>query len=168
MPNAEMSSLVLQAKEDPRRAEVQDRDLSPAERSEFEALLDAASEQRGAEDGRRDIGHLSAKLGPMPGEVIGGWGLTFEATGLGDQFIESKGYKSTQDPASRPQTWTSGPVELKATARRASPRDSPCKSTKADDGSRTRDPRLGNTQADAATMRSWEDFPALRKRVRVA
>lgn len=36
--------------------------------------------------------------------------------GLGDQFIESKGYRSIQDPAARSQTWTTGAIELEAKA----------------------------------------------------
>jgi HK97 family phage major capsid protein len=86
------------------QADNEDRELTDQERSTAEKLLERAKEAK----------HLQDKLAEIDGGESWGRGIdgAIFGQGLGDQFVQSEGYKAIRDPASRPQTWSSGAVEL--------------------------------------------------------
>ena len=99
--------LVLSARGILRRAESQGRELTGAERVEFEGLLDQAANRKSAEQVRREVDDFSRQLGH------GRKGFeSSSAGGLGDQFIESKGYKDLINRGLGSGTFSTGPIEL--------------------------------------------------------
>jgi HK97 family phage major capsid protein len=86
------------------RADKEGRPLSTDERFQIEQLVERVEQAKAIED----------QLAPFDTGVSfnRGIGEPTHGQGLGDQFIESKGYKSIQDAASRGQNWSTGAVEL--------------------------------------------------------
>ncbi len=84
-------------------ADRESREVSLQERDDARHLLDQAEAQKKVEDQVKalDLGNVRWD----DGGVAGG-------SGLGDQFVSSKEYRSVRDPAARSETWTSGVVEL--------------------------------------------------------
>ena len=86
------------------RADNEDRELTDQERSTAEALLARAKQAKHLQDQLEEIDggvHVRREIdGPTHG------------TGPGDQFIESKGYRSIQDPSARGQAFSTGPVQV--------------------------------------------------------
>jgi len=87
------------------------RALSADEREHVEELLERAQQHGAAE---QKIKALGEQLGsPRPG-FFGGADVTFAntAAGPGDMFVKSDGWKRIADPHTRPQMWSTGPVEV--------------------------------------------------------
>jgi hypothetical protein len=79
------SSLAAQAREIGDKAYDENRALTPAEQGKIESLIEQAKEASGLE---RQLKELDGEAGSyMHGDAAAGKG------GVGDQFIESKGYK---------------------------------------------------------------------------
>jgi len=96
------------------RAEREGRDLAADERSQMEVLIDAAKQQHSIEQQIKQMDPGAPLAGLMNGGGGGGgWG---EAQALrggpGDVFVASKGYQLIRDPGSRPQSFSSGLIEV--------------------------------------------------------
>jgi hypothetical protein len=84
------------------RAEAEGRDLTAAEMGQYERLLNLAKQSNELEKLGRDLG---AGLGPVyHGGPTGG--------GPGDRFVKAQEYLRIKDPASRGQTWSTGPINV--------------------------------------------------------
>jgi HK97 family phage major capsid protein len=78
-----------------KRAETDRRPTTPAEREHIEGLLTELQ-----------VLKASQEFGSV--KTVG----ATSATGPGDVFIASEGYKSIADPGSRPQQWSTGPIKV--------------------------------------------------------
>lgn len=88
-------------------AEGEGRELTETEYERHQALISQAKETAEHEKALRDIGR---QLGPPSQVAFKGPDWSFGAASRpGDMFIQSQGWKSIADPASRGQTWTTGP-----------------------------------------------------------
>jgi HK97 family phage major capsid protein len=81
------------------QAKAQNRELTPAENTEVQRLQQKAHEAAGMES-------------KMDALLKGGGGSTFHVNGWGDRFVQSPGWKSIANPASRGATWSTGMVEV--------------------------------------------------------
>jgi HK97 family phage major capsid protein len=90
-------------------ADAEGRDLTPAERSNMEELVAAATSQHGIEKQIREMdpGSISFVTRQDGGAALSG--------GPGDVFVKSAGYQRIADPSGRGQQWTTGPVEVSST-----------------------------------------------------
>src|SRR5829696_5645664 len=91
------------------RVDREGRDLTASERAQMQDLIDAAKSQHGIEQEIKELGH---ELG---GPLLGSMGVTGSTTfggGIGDVFVASKGWNEIADPGTRPQTWSTGAVEV--------------------------------------------------------
>ena len=96
--------LAREADEVLRAAEAQGRPLSAAERNYVQDLLTRAE---GAK--QLTVGH---QLGaPVTSYTSGGFPAPF-GQGPGDLFVQSKAWKDLADPHTRPQQWSTGPVQV--------------------------------------------------------
>jgi HK97 family phage major capsid protein len=89
------------------RAEREGRDLTPGERANMEQLIEAAKSQHSLEKQIREMDPGASMLVRM-GDGSPGYG----GGGPGDVFVKSQAYQRVSDPASRGQTWSTGPVEV--------------------------------------------------------
>src|SRR5829696_4455252 len=90
------------------RADREGRELTPGERAQMEQMVEAAKSQHSIE---QQIKGLGAQLGgPLMTRM--GDGSPAMGGGPGDVFIASKGYQQIKDPGSRPQSFSSGLVEV--------------------------------------------------------
>ena len=89
------------------RTDLEGRNLTPEEEAQVGHAIGAAREAR---DQKRALNALDP--GGAPGRASQG---NFTSGPPGSRFIESHGYKSISDPASRPSRWSSGPVEVSST-----------------------------------------------------
>jgi HK97 family phage major capsid protein len=90
------------------RAEREGRDLTADERGRMQELIDAAKDQHSIE---QEIKGLGVQLGGPLITRMGDGSPAFGG-GPGDVFVQSKGYQAIQDPGSRPQSFSSGLVEV--------------------------------------------------------
>jgi HK97 family phage major capsid protein len=89
-------ALVSEYKRIYERADSEGRDLTRDERDQVADLVEAAQAQKSIDDRLREIGQVTDDF----------------AAGPGDLFVRSAGYKSISNADSRPQAWSSGPVEV--------------------------------------------------------
>jgi hypothetical protein len=88
-------------------ADAEGRDLTAAERSQMEELVEATKSMHSLEQQMKVLG------GDAPSFVTRtdpNWSNT--AGGPGDVFVKSQGYQKIADARFRGQTWSSGPVEV--------------------------------------------------------
>jgi hypothetical protein len=78
------------------RADSEGRDLTLAEHKQVQELVESARTAKQVEDFARQLGPASDST----------------AADLGSAFINSAGYKAVRRSELRPQTWSSGPVEV--------------------------------------------------------
>jgi HK97 family phage major capsid protein len=95
------------------RAEREGRDLTAGERSHMEELVEAAKSQHSIE---QEIKGLSRDIGAplLTGFGVNGTGAA-RGGGPGDVFVASKGYQDIRDAGSRPQSFSSGLIEVSRT-----------------------------------------------------
>jgi HK97 family phage major capsid protein len=86
------------------RVDREGRRPTQAENARVQDLLEQALEQKAIEGLAREIGAPTSSGWLQNGSSTGG--------GPGDLFIRSDGYKAVRSPDSRPQQWTTGPVEV--------------------------------------------------------
>jgi HK97 family phage major capsid protein len=87
------------------RADHAGRDLTMSERTNVQDLLLEIKAQKNIENLGREIG-LGAGMEFSAGHYGGASG------GPGDMFVRSEGFKRISDPGSRPQSWSTGAVEV--------------------------------------------------------
>jgi HK97 family phage major capsid protein len=93
------------------RADREGRDLTAAERSQVEQLIEAAKSQHQVEQDIKAMG--DAIGGPLLSSLgVNANGSAAFGGGPGDVFVQSKQYQQIKDPAGRGQTWTTGPIEV--------------------------------------------------------
>ena len=102
--------LVLEARQVIRRAESEGRNLTAEEQAEFDRLLNAAGDSKSAADTRREVDALSRELGSERKTL--GYDSSPFVGGLGDQFVESQGYKSLIARGLGSGSFSTGPIEL--------------------------------------------------------
>jgi hypothetical protein len=90
------------------RADAEGRDLTAAERIHVSELVVQAKSQRDIEEQIREIGHAIGPSFVTPTDP----NSSQTGGGPGDVFIGSKGYQAIADPSARPQTWSTGPIEV--------------------------------------------------------
>jgi HK97 family phage major capsid protein len=90
------------------RADAEGSDLTAAERIHMSELVVQAKSQNDIEKSIREIG---GRLGGSYVSVTDP-NHSHAGGGPGDVFIASKGYQAIADPGARPQTWSTGPVEV--------------------------------------------------------
>jgi HK97 family phage major capsid protein len=88
-------------------ADAEGRDLTPGERSQMEELVAATKSMHGIEQQMRELGGAGPSFVKATDP-----NHSFTGGGPGDVFIASKGYQQIKSPDTRPQTWSSGPVEV--------------------------------------------------------
>src|SRR4051794_6433650 len=98
--------LALEAQGMFEQADREGRALTGEERSYVKDLLDRAKEQREFEG---DMTELGLGAGMESSVFAGGQS---SGGGPGDMFVRSEGFKKISDPGSRPQTWTTGAVDV--------------------------------------------------------
>ena len=89
-----------------RQAEQEGRDLTPSERQHMAGLVDEAKAQHELE---KQMKELSGGMAPAFTDPNASFA---KGSGPGDQFIASKGYRAIADPGTRPQSWSTGAVEV--------------------------------------------------------
>ena len=109
--------LALEAKGIFARADQEGREVTPAEREYIEGLLDQAAHEKS----RQRIDAIGRQIGPAGGsngllrlDSIGGAAYIPSGGGLGDVFVNSEGWKAISDPATRPQRFTTGEIDVGA------------------------------------------------------
>jgi hypothetical protein len=100
-----LAELASEGREIYRRADAEGRGLTPSERGDIEGILEVV-QQRKTEQG---VAALDAAIGPASRGALSELAVN---PGPGDVFIDSKGYREIQDTGSRPQTWSTGAVEV--------------------------------------------------------
>jgi HK97 family phage major capsid protein len=89
-------------------ADREGRGLDADERQHVKSLLEEAKSRRELELQLAEFGGN----GGAPGYTDPNAPHANNGGGPGDRFIKSKGYQAIQDPSSRPQTWTTGQIEV--------------------------------------------------------
>jgi HK97 family phage major capsid protein len=85
------------------RADAEDRPMTADERYQVDQLLDRAEQAKAFE----------SRVNRLDGAAWErGVGDAFYVGDVGKAFTESTGFKAIADPASRPQRWTTGPIEV--------------------------------------------------------
>ena len=92
-----------------RQADAENRPLSADERSYAQQLVDEAQEVGRAEKSIHDIG---VALGSPGGAYPDPFADRGAAGGVGDAFVQSKGWQAIADPGTRPQQWSTGAIEV--------------------------------------------------------
>src|SRR5215207_3856478 len=87
-------------------AERENRGLTADERQYMEGLVDEAKSQHELEKKMREVG------GGVFSTVMTDPNHSFAGGGPGDVFVKSQGYQQIKDPGSRPQSFSSGLVEV--------------------------------------------------------
>ena len=87
-------------------AEAENRDLTPAERSHMEELVEAARSQHRIEEQIKQLDPRSVSFVTEPN------GPRRATGGPGDVFVQSKGWQQVADPGARGQRWSTGLVEV--------------------------------------------------------
>jgi HK97 family phage major capsid protein len=90
-------------------AELAGRELTGAEAAEVSRLLDAAKERQVFEKQLTDLGLDKGAPGVWTDPNSP---MTSSTGGPGDVFVRSKAYQSIRDATTRPQTWSTGPIEV--------------------------------------------------------
>jgi HK97 family phage major capsid protein len=90
------------------RADAEGRDLTAAERIHASELVIQAKSQHNIEEQIREIG------GKLGGSFVTATdpNVSHTAGGPGDVFVKSAAYQKIADPSARPQSWSTGPVEV--------------------------------------------------------
>jgi HK97 family phage major capsid protein len=88
------------------RADAEGRELTPGERAHVEQLIESAKSMHRIEQEIRGLD------GTLPFGSVLMSGDSTHAGGPGDRFIASKGYQQIKSPDTRPQTWSTGPIEV--------------------------------------------------------
>jgi HK97 family phage major capsid protein len=91
------------------RADAENRELTATERKYVERLVDQAQSQHRIEQQMRSLGQ---ELGAGISFVSTDPGSFTNGGGPGDRFVASTGYKQIKLADSRPQQWSTGPVEV--------------------------------------------------------
>jgi HK97 family phage major capsid protein len=106
-----------------KKAEDEDRPTTDDERQDVEKHLKAVEQLKGSKaeleeaiKTEQDVKRVSQDLGKVepaaPAVKPGGDRVDRIVKSIGEQFVESRGYKAIQDPNERGQKFSTGPVEL--------------------------------------------------------